>query len=213
MPLGLNITLFKPLMEFIHKSIYINLDKREDRRNEIEEQFRNMDISAERFSEIERRPGIVGCTASHLAVVKRAKEEGWPNVLVFEDDFMFLVDKLTLEENLRKFFSSNIKYDVLLLAYYIEQSEPLNDTVSYAREAAASAAYVVNHTAYDELIKVWEWALENLISTGMHWLYANDQSWKHLQKTHTFLYFNTRIGKQRPSWSDNGDRYVDYENA
>jgi hypothetical protein len=47
-------------MEYIHKVIYINLDRRKDRRNEIEEELQRIDIKAERFSAIERHPGIVG---------------------------------------------------------------------------------------------------------------------------------------------------------
>ena len=197
-------------MEFIDKVIYINLDRREDRRNNIEEELRRMDITAERFVAIDRSPGIVGCGASHLAVLKRAKIEGWPNVLIFEDDFMFIVDKPIFEQNLRSFFSSNTPYDVLLLGYNIKGSEQFNDTVSYARNVQTTSGYIVNQLFYDILIKNWEEALDKLISSGKHWLYALDQSWKTLQDKHTFFYFNTRIGKQRPSWSDIGNSYADY---
>ncbi len=201
-------------MEFIHKVIYINLDKREDRRAEIEGELRSMDITAERFPGIERKPGIVGCTASHLAVIKRAKEEGWPNVLVFEDDFMFLVNKLKFYNNVREFFQSNMVYDVLMLGYNITgKSENLNEIVSRGYNIQAPSGYIVHHRFYDKLINTWESALQHLIITGHHWHYANDQSWKSLQIDNTFLYFNIRIGKQRGSWSDNAGCYMDYEDS
>jgi GR25 family glycosyltransferase involved in LPS biosynthesis len=173
-----------------------------------------MDIKAERFSAIDRKPGIIGCTASHLAVIKRAKEEGWPNVLIFEDDFMFLVDKHTFENNLRNFFSSNIYYDVLLLGYNLKgTSEQINEFISRGHDIQAPSGYIVKNTFYDKLINTWESALENLIATNMHWLYANDQSWKILQTANKFLYFNTRIGKQRGSWRDNSECYMEYTDS
>lgn len=192
-------------MEFIHKVVYINLDRRTDRRGEIENEFRRMEIEAERFPAIDRKPGIIGCGASHLAVLKRARDEGWPNVLILEDDFNFIVDASTLDHNLRTFFTSNTPYDVLMLSYSVNESEPLNETVSYARDVQTASGYVVNQSFYNTLINTWEWALDNLITTGQHWLYANDQSWKSLQKKHSFLYFNQRIGVQRASFTDNVD--------
>ena len=200
-------------MEFIHKVIYINLDRRTDRRAEIEEELRRMDIRGERFSAIEHTPGIVGCGASHLAILKRARVEGWPNVLILEDDFMFLVDKDTLENNLQTFFKSNTPYDVLMVGYNISNSEPFNETVSYARSVQTTSGYIVHQSFYDILIDHWEEALNNLILTGMHWIYALDQSWKTLQTSHTFFYFNTRIGKQRGSWSDLANCYIDYPDS
>jgi GR25 family glycosyltransferase involved in LPS biosynthesis len=196
-------------MEYIHKVIYINLNRRQDRRAEIEEEFSTMGISAERFPAIEREPGCIGCSLSHLAILKRAKAEGWPNYMVFEDDFMFLVDKDTFTNELQTFFKANIPYDAVMLSYNCEKSEPFNDTVSYARNACTTSGFIVHERFYDALIANWTHAVEELTATMIHWHWACDRSWKCLQETKEFFHFNTRLGKQRPGYSDLAGKYVD----
>ena len=73
---------------------YINLDKRKDRRVEIEQELNKMELPFERFKAIETPGrGILGCGLSHLSVFKLAKERKYKNVLIFEDDFYFLISK------------------------------------------------------------------------------------------------------------------------
>jgi hypothetical protein len=47
---------------------FINLDRRVDRRLETEAELARMGIEAERFPAIERIPGGLGCTQSHIEV-------------------------------------------------------------------------------------------------------------------------------------------------
>ena len=49
------------MTSFIEGCFYINLDRRPDRRAEVEEEFKKMELVVERFSAIDRKPGIVGC--------------------------------------------------------------------------------------------------------------------------------------------------------
>jgi GR25 family glycosyltransferase involved in LPS biosynthesis len=197
-------------MNNIHHAFYINLEAREDRRNEIEEECKRMELTVERFPAIKKTPGMLGCHASHLTVLKKAKEMNYPNVLIFEDDFQFLVDKETFNNQLDAFFKSEIDYDVLFLSYKVMESEPLNELVSRATDVQTASGYIVNQKFYDTLIENFEESYKMLETTGKHWLYLNDQCWKSLQKTHRFLYFNLRIGKQRASLSDLTGAYVNY---
>lgn len=74
----------------IDKIIYINLNKRIDRRTDIEKDLNDFNLEYERFEAIETPGfGILGCGQSHLAVLKLAKERGYKNILIFEDDFTF----------------------------------------------------------------------------------------------------------------------------
>ena len=197
-------------MNNIHHAFYINLDRRQDRRNEFEEECKRMELTVERFPAIDRTPGMLGCHASHLAVLKKAKEMNYPNVLIFEDDFQFLTDKETFNNQLNAFFKSEIDYDVLLLSYFVSKSEPLNELVSRTTDAQTASGYIVNQKFYDTLIENLEGNYKLLETTGKHWLYLNDQCWKSLQKTNRFLYFNLRLGKQRGSISDLTGAYADY---
>ena len=197
-------------MENIRKAIYINLDRRVDRRELIEAEFAKMGIMVERFPAIEAKPGMVGCHASHLAVLKKARDAGWENVLVFEDDFMFAVDKETFHRELKRFFDLKMPYDVVMLAYNLNKSEECNEVVGYARDVQNAAGYIVHKRFYDKLIDNLETAFPLLRDTHQHWNYLNDQCWKSLQPQSEWFYLKTRIGKQRPSYSDLAERYMDY---
>ena len=197
---------------------YINLDYREDRKEEIESEIQKMNLQekTERFPGIRVvEQGILGCTKSHLAVLKLAKERGYKNVLILEDDFEFVVSKEEFERELETFFKSDIEYDVCMLSYLlntIEEQEYPNTNVKRLLEAQTASGYLVNAKYYDTIIELYEWAWPLLENTKAHWLYANDQCWKTLQKKDKWLYFVNRLGKQRASYSDNSMTYMDYGN-
>ena len=199
------------MSENIEKIVYINLDKREDRRKEIEGELEKMSLleKAERFPAIYHQEGLVGCGQSHLAVLKIARDRGYKNILILEDDFMFLVTKEEVEQNMRLFFDSKIPYDVCMISYHIQRSEEVSEYpfLKRIREAQTTSGYIVNESCYDELIQVWEDAFPKLERTREHWIYANDQVWKVLQEKGLWYCFKTRIGKQRPGWSDNSNSY------
>jgi GR25 family glycosyltransferase involved in LPS biosynthesis len=196
----------------IDKIFYINLNKRTDRRLEIENELNNFGLSFERFEAIETSDfGIYGCGLSHLGVLKISKERGYKNVLILEDDFTFLVSKEEFENNLTKFFESEINYDVCKLAYNLHEFQEINnETLGKIVYSATASAYIVNNHYFEKLINLYEWALPLLNSTKCHWIYANDQIWKDYQKQDNWYYFKIRIGKQRPSYSDNGQSFTDY---
>jgi glycosyl transferase family 25 len=198
----------------IDKIIYINLDKRKDRFAEIEKEFLDMNIPCERFTGIEHpASGLVGCGLSHLAVLKLAKERNYKNVLIVEDDFTFKVEKDFFEEQLSLFFDTRIEYDVLMLAYSMssEHSCDIPNITSFKRLTYAHTAtcYLVNNHYYDKLINLYEWSTAQLIQTGQHWNYANDQVWRRLQESDMWIYSTTKMGVQRPGFSDNTLRMHD----
>lgn len=187
---------------FVDGCFYINLDRRTDRRAEVEAEFRKLGLNVERFPAIERNPGIVGCGLSHLAVLKMAKERGYKNVLIFEDDFELLIGPEEFEGLLGEFFKSSVAYDVVMLGYHIEEKMGFNDLLDKMLAVTTTSAYLVHEGFYQKLIDLYEGAIPKLIETGMHWVYANDQVWKELQPQANWYAFKTRIGKQRGSFSD-----------
>ena len=197
-------------MEHIQHIVYINLDHRTDRRTEIEHELERMDLSGERFAAIHTKPGCIGCAKSHLAVLKMAKERGWDHVLILEDDFQFIIDKEVVNTQLKAFFDLKIPYDVLMVSYAINKSLPYNDIVCRAVDVQTASGYLVHSRFYDSLIQNLSEAITLLISTGKHWYYANDQSWKKLQPHSLWFCMNIRFGKQRPSYSDNAEQFMDY---
>jgi GR25 family glycosyltransferase involved in LPS biosynthesis len=188
----------------IHGTFYINLDARTDRRQELEGELARIGISGERYPAFKTSPGIIGCGQSHSGVVKEARARGYKNVLVLEDDFLFLVSKEDFWALLDRGLKEAPDYDVIMLGYAINRSQPHSDTLVRVLDAQAGSAYVVNEKFYDTLISTWDAGTQNLIQTGRHWEYACDQIWKTVQPAAAWYAFRTRIGMQRPSLADTG---------
>jgi glycosyl transferase family 25 len=199
----------------IDKIFYINLDKRDDRKTEIENELKNYDL----YDKVERiaafhtpGKGILGCTMSHLHAIKMAKERNYSNVLILEDDFQFTVSKEEFENQLQLFFENNIEYDVCMISYLVQRSEPTDyPFLSKVIEAQTASGYIIHSSFYDKMIELYEWAVPLLEKTNQHWNYANDQCWKKLQPTAKWYCFTNRCGKQRAGYSDNSERYNDYD--
>ena len=200
------------MSENIDKIIYINLEKRSDRKKEIEEELNNFNLPFERFEAIETSGfGILGCGKSHLAVLKLAKERGYKNILILEDDFTFTVSKEKFENNLSHFFSENIDYDVCMISYYLNNYvDSKYDFLYKVLDGQTASGYIVNEKYYDKLIDLYEYAMPLLETTREHWNYANDQIWKKLQPNDNWYSFIEKIGKQRASYSDNSESFQDY---
>jgi len=193
----------------INKVIYINLDHRTDRRNEIESELEEKGLSFERFSAIKDVSGAIGCCKSHLAVLKKARDHGYKNVLVLEDDFKFLVDRPEFEKQIHDLFE--VPFDVCLLAYntndLYESHYPFLCKITNAQTASG---YLIKSHYYDTLISHWEHSLQMFLLTGDEPKYACDQSWKLLQERDTWYCFKERIGIQRDSYSDIQKGMVSY---
>jgi glycosyl transferase family 25 len=193
---------------------YINLEKRADRRTEIENEVRKFNLfgKTERFNAVHTpQQGNLGCAMSHLAVLKLARERKYPKVLILEDDFYFVVNKEVFEHELTQFFESNIPYDVLMVSYHIQRSEPTAyPFVQKVIEAQTGSGYIVHENFYNTLIAVYEEAVPLLQQTNKHWEYANDQSWKRLQPVSNWFALTTRCGKQRDGFSDNSNCFRSY---
>jgi len=192
---------------------YVNLDKRIDRKEEIERELTNYGLEAERFPAIYfPEEGIVGCGKSHLQVLELAKSRKYPNVLILEDDFYFVEPKDVLENELSKLFEFKPNFDVCFLSYNLEHYYIDNDNSFLTRTKFSTTAsgYLVNGHYYDKLIDLYKESIPKLESTKKHWIYANDQIWKILQEVDEWYCFTKRLGKQRDGFSDNGNKYVSY---
>jgi glycosyl transferase family 25 len=206
--------------KYIDKVIYINLDKRTDRRAELEQELNRFDVPYERFSAHYNNSGIVGCGYSHLSVIKLAKERNYKNILILEDDFTFTVNKEKFENLICSFYENTElaqSCDVLFISYLtinIEKTEVVPDNTLVGRLISGTNAsgYIISNHYYDKLIELYEHNLPLLEQTGQHWIYANDQIWKQLQEKDNWYYFIERIGKQKSGYSDNSKITNNFDN-
>ena len=196
---------------FIDHVFYINLDRRTDRRGEFESQAVVYDLQYERFPAIQKDMGILGCTLSHLEVLKIARERNYKNVLIFEDDFEFLIDKEQFESEIEQIFThskkEDVNFDICMISYNLMDSI---DSEEYpflmrALDVQPASGYIINQHYYDKIINLFEYATPLLEQTGEHWNYANDQVWKQFQPHDKWYCTKTRIGRQRLSYSDNNN--------
>ena len=190
-------------------SFYINLDSREDRREQFEEECKKMNINVERFSAIKTFPGGIGCTESHLNVLKKARDLKLESVIIFEDDFQFLISR---EEYDQILLNLPDNYDVVMLSYNMKQSEPFNDMFGKVLEVQTTSGYIVHSRFYEKLINRLEEGLRlfKLYSSDHH-SYILDQYWKPLQPISNWYYSLKRVGKQRSGFSNIMKAYIEYD--
>lgn len=207
--------IMKKLSKHIHHIFYINLDKRRDRKMHMDTLMEEYNFHAERIPAIEYKGrGIVGCGYSHLKTLKLAKERGYKNILILEDDFMFMdISREYIERKINMMFEEVPNFDVCMFSYNLKESAPIGTTgeiiqIFYAHTASA---YIVQQHYYDKLIALYEWAIPLLEQTGMHWVYANDVVWKDLQRDGLWIGPTPRLGKQMDGYSDNSERNVVYD--
>jgi len=82
---------------YFSKILVINLKKREDRLLEIYSEMERMYIPFELVTAIEHEKGAEGLRLTTEKIFEQGIKEGWENVLIFEDDCTFVVDKQTLD--------------------------------------------------------------------------------------------------------------------
>ena len=206
-----------PLNHLFDKIIYINLDRRTDRRASIEGQLRAYGITnVERFPAVPDEFGIVGCTMSHKLVYELARSRGYRKIWVLEDDFEFLVSREVLERELVAIHAAEVagtlRPDVCMLAYNLMEHAPGPiPEVQRVLSAQTASSYIVYAHYYDTLIDLYDHALPLLIHTRQHWHYANDQCWKVLQASDRWYCTTVRMGKQQDGYSDNACEFVSYD--
>jgi hypothetical protein len=101
---------------------------------------------------------------------------------------------------------------IQMISYLVQRSEPTDyPFLSKVIEAQTASGYIIHSSFYDKMIELYEWAVPLLEKTNQHWNYANDQCWKKLQPNTKWYCFTNRCGKQRAGYSDNSERYNDYD--
>ena len=161
---------------------YINLDRRIDRKYHVENQLKLLNWKGTRFSAISHSNGALGCSLSHLSLLKYAKINNLSHILIMEDDVTFL-DPTVFLNSLDKYLETCKEFDVLLLAgnnmgHYIKMDEHYVK-VSHCQ---TTTAYLVMSHYYDTLIENIENGINLLqLYPNNKLMYAIDQYWCSLQ--------------------------------
>ena len=196
------------MWEFVDKVVYINLDSRPDRRTHMEEITQTFRDKVIRFPAIKETPGAIGCTKSHIAILRRALEEKWGNVLILEDD----VEWNNFDQGYAKLeHLAKSSFDVVLLGgsciYYDQGSYKLFS-------GQTTTAYLVHSKYIPTLLGNFEEGLVKLQKEPhLHALYAIDMYWKRLHSRDNWYVIMPCLMYQLPSYSDIENTFVDYRNC
>jgi GR25 family glycosyltransferase involved in LPS biosynthesis len=193
---------------------YINLDRRPDRKSHIENQLKLLNWNGIRFSAIKHPFGALGCSLSHLALLKYARTNNLSHILIMEDDVTFLEPSLFLN-NLNKFLDSCKDFDVLLLAgNNIGGYKRLHDNYVKVTHCQTTTAYLVKNHYYDTLIENYENGISLLqLNPNKKDCYALDQYWRLLQTKDNWCLLTPLTVIQRADISDIEKRPTNYKSA
>ena len=173
--------------------LYINLEKRTDRKEHIEKQFEDFK-SVERVDAIDTpHNGYEGCVLSHIKALEYAKQIGYDEVIICEDDFEW-VDK-------DNFVYPEIDFDVCMISGKINKKEFISWNYNKVLDGRHTDCYLIKKHFYDKLIHNFKEGYEKLKINNEHCNYI-DVYWLSLQKENMFITPSLTIGRQMEGYSD-----------
>jgi len=197
----------------IRHVVYINLDHRTDRKEEVEKELASIDVLtlATRFNAIKAKYGRIGCTLSHLKCLETAKANKFPHLMLVEDDIQFLKPSIFTEQ-LDRFLASGVEWDMILLAgNNMPPYTRVNDSAIKVTQCQTTTGYIVNGHYYDTLISNIREGLVNLMwNPHEHFYYAIDKYWLSLQNKDNWFLITPLTVTQRESYSDIEQRTTNY---
>ncbi len=192
---------------------YINLETRTDRKEHVEKQLRSVGLEATRFNAIPHEFGAIGCSMSHLELLRMAKRKQLDHILIVEDDILFLNPDV-FQSSLARFLGSERKFDVLMLAgnnmgpFRVE-----DDTCVQVGRCYTTTGYLVREAYYDRLIDNIEKGVELLkVNQKSYHLYGIDVYWHALQQQDTWYLLTPLSVIQMPNYSNIEQKHVNYSN-
>lgn len=198
-------------IEDIKNIFYINLDTRPDRKSRFEEEMKKLGLQANRFNAVKNKSGAIGCSISHLTLLKYARDNKLDHIVIMEDDITFLNPEVFIN-SLNNFLSSEISFDVLLLAgNNMAPYTKVNDYCVKIQKCQTTTGYLVKQHYYDNLIKNFEEGIHNLtLNLNNTNDYAIDQYWTKLQFVDNWFLLTPLTVTQRPDYSNIEKRITNY---
>ena len=195
--------------EYFEKIYCVNLDKRKDRWEQAQVQFKKHNLEVERFSAIEGNPdniptkivsGHVGCVLSHYNIIKKASENNLNQILILEDDVVF-------SENLQDDFKKLIKqvpedWDMLYFGgnHNGIPLEMVDENVAKIQKTYTTHAYAIRKPVYEVVLKMFP-KLKHEV----------DVMYSLLQGSFNCYVFRPHLAWQKDGYSDILNKEVNYD--
>jgi glycosyl transferase family 25 len=198
--------------------LYINLENRKDRKQQILDELKKIGADQKYIHRIDAvympKNGHKGCVQSHIKALKQIKSNSSiPYALILEDDFELAVSSSEFNSQISKIISTLEKrqqqWDVIMLATAYATKEPLEglDDIVRIRKSTTSSAYIIKQEYVDTLLACFMDCDAHMSADKVKDPkngfedYALDQQWAKLQKRDNWFGFANDISKQRVVWS------------
>jgi hypothetical protein len=166
------------LVRYVDKVYCINLDSRKDRWAEATSRFEEIGIADDviRVSAVVSDDPREGCRLSHVQCVEDAIENNFENILIFEDDVLFLKENAPNFKEILSFLQDNEKWELFYLG-----GSPMYPAWNRKGNIFRSRfyhthAYFINSRAFDNILycgmPIDVWYSLNTVSFGMDPIYA-----------------------------------------
>ena len=199
-------------MNIFEHTLFINLDHRTDRLEHATSEFAKMGITAERVQAIQAKSGAIGCTLSHIKCLELAKQRGYKQVFICEDDIIFTNPEL-FQQNLAKFLANEeIRWDVLIIGgNNVPPYQQLYEYCARVFLCQTTTGYVVKQEYYDTLIHNFKEGLGHFIKNPSNRrMFAIDMYWKRLQMEDFWYMITPPTVSQYDNYSDIEKRHTQY---
>lgn len=149
------------LNEIFDRIVVLNLDKRTDRLEAFDKQAKEIGFTYERFAAFEADPPKFtlrdACKKGHQTIMKQAIDDGVNNLLIFEDDALFVEDfNAKLADVYNKIPAD---WDMFYLGAWHLHFKPYTEGVVKMVENYSAHAYGISKKylskAYDSTFHVW----------------------------------------------------------
>ena len=199
----------------IDKVYFINLEHRKDRLGQINDEFDKMGVPRDKIERIDavnsKYNGHIGCCKSHIKTMKTILKNKHKYTLVFEDDFVFNVDKQTFNDKLTTFLNDKKDdWDIVQLASVYVKTHDSEKDYKKVQRASTSSAYLINRDFVSSLLAELTGSLElmekdmkkfnqrnnGVLKKKFETPYALDQNWYPLQAQSRWYLFKPYLGRQ-----------------
>ena len=184
--------------------LYINLDHREDRKNETLAEFSKIGLKGTvRLPAIAEENGALGCAKSHVAALTRLRNTDFTAAIICEDDVEFLVDRTKLDKVVQAFLDSP-SLGVLCLVNRVRGPRiRIHNELAVSNNIQMAACYVLKPWALAPLLDSFSISAQGLAGGEPARTHAIDQGWKKLQsRVMLFGVPWAHVARQRESFSD-----------
>lgn len=204
--------------DFVEKCIVINLPERTDRLEKIKSELIRIKFPEDKIIIMEacfNENGALGCSLSHLAAVKMAKNEGWKNVLILEDDTIFnSLSEICQPINDLFHSLSTRNWDAALLSGQYYKIKKVNDEPETSPFlfrcyfAYGANSYIINHTVYQSLIYAYEASVTKLKEGKRREIYTLDSLWMLLMHENSWYCLYPCVAYQGAGFSNIENTYL-----